>query len=306
MHNTLKRKNRGFSLIELSIVVLIIGILIAGVTQGSRLVRQSLIKTAQSQTSGSPVAGITGLALWVETTSDSSFTDQLDDSTPIANWYDINPGATNKINLGYDVVNGITTKPLYIANGINSLPIIRFDGVNDCLITPSTSPVSSSALTQNGKITIFVVAKYYGPNTTGVFLKSQNAGSTFRVGLEMNGNFSRFDFLGDSLLSVTTNIASKNHIFLFYKNTTTQSIFLDGSATAEATNANAVNSYILGNYNLSIGADSDPAVTPNACNAYYSQIDIGEVIIFDHALKSDERQYVTNYLSKKWGIALKP
>ena len=39
-----KNKNGAFSLIELSIVILIIGILIAGVTQGSRLVREAKIK----------------------------------------------------------------------------------------------------------------------------------------------------------------------------------------------------------------------------------------------------------------------
>jgi len=39
-----------FSLIELSIVVLIVGILIAGVTQGSRLIRESKVKTARTLT----------------------------------------------------------------------------------------------------------------------------------------------------------------------------------------------------------------------------------------------------------------
>ena len=44
----IKNQNLAFSLLELSIVVLIIGILIAGVTQGSRLVRQSKIKGIQN------------------------------------------------------------------------------------------------------------------------------------------------------------------------------------------------------------------------------------------------------------------
>ncbi len=55
-----------FSLIELSIVILIIGTLIAGVTQGSRLVRISKLRTAQNQTSTSPVSSIDGLALWLD------------------------------------------------------------------------------------------------------------------------------------------------------------------------------------------------------------------------------------------------
>ena len=45
-----KNLHKAFSLIELSIVVLIIGILIAGITQGSRLVRQSRLVVARSLT----------------------------------------------------------------------------------------------------------------------------------------------------------------------------------------------------------------------------------------------------------------
>lgn len=61
-----------FSLIELSIVILIIGILVAGVTQSSRLIRQMKISSARSITNSSPVSSISNLAGWWETTLDSS------------------------------------------------------------------------------------------------------------------------------------------------------------------------------------------------------------------------------------------
>jgi len=44
-----------FSLIELSIVILIIGILVAGVTQSSRLVRAIKLQTARSITNSSSI-----------------------------------------------------------------------------------------------------------------------------------------------------------------------------------------------------------------------------------------------------------
>ena len=65
-----KNKSLAFSLIELSIVILIIGILIAGVTQGSRLVRESRVKTAQTLTQSSDVSSIKDLVLWLDATKE--------------------------------------------------------------------------------------------------------------------------------------------------------------------------------------------------------------------------------------------
>ncbi|MFM7621060.1 MAG: prepilin-type N-terminal cleavage/methylation domain-containing protein, partial [Alphaproteobacteria bacterium] len=47
--------NKAFSLIELSIVILIIGILVAGVTQSSRLVNQFRLTSARNITLSSPL-----------------------------------------------------------------------------------------------------------------------------------------------------------------------------------------------------------------------------------------------------------
>ena len=62
----MSKKSRAFSLLELSIVILIIGILIAGVTQASRLVAQAKISAAQTQTQSSPVHSINGILLLIE------------------------------------------------------------------------------------------------------------------------------------------------------------------------------------------------------------------------------------------------
>ncbi|MFM7620236.1 MAG: prepilin-type N-terminal cleavage/methylation domain-containing protein [Alphaproteobacteria bacterium] len=64
---------KAFSLIELSIVILIIGILVAGVTQSSRLIRQMALSSARALTQSSPVPSIAGLVSWYEPTSEKSF-----------------------------------------------------------------------------------------------------------------------------------------------------------------------------------------------------------------------------------------
>ncbi len=61
---------KAFSLIELSVVVLIIGILIAGITQSSRLVRAMKLNTARSLTRSSDVASIKNLTAWFDATAE--------------------------------------------------------------------------------------------------------------------------------------------------------------------------------------------------------------------------------------------
>ena len=67
------KKKQAFSLIELSIVILIIGILVAGVTQSSRLVNQFRINSLRQLVVNSPVNSIKDLSLWLETTQTESF-----------------------------------------------------------------------------------------------------------------------------------------------------------------------------------------------------------------------------------------
>jgi prepilin-type N-terminal cleavage/methylation domain-containing protein len=102
MKNSFIKKTLAFSLIELSIVILIVGILIAGVTQGSRLVKESKLKTAISITSSSDVNSIPDLVMWLDATNEenlktSAFSDiattnygNIEDDDPISAWKDGN------------------------------------------------------------------------------------------------------------------------------------------------------------------------------------------------------------------------
>lgn len=97
-----QKNKKAFSLIEISIVILIIGILIAGVTQSSRLVEISRISSARTLTKSSPVHSIKNLAGWYEATLEESFDLEIDpESTTgskVANWYDITSTSNEKNN----------------------------------------------------------------------------------------------------------------------------------------------------------------------------------------------------------------
>ena len=64
---------KAFSLVELSMVILIIGILIAGVSQGIDLYQDMRLATARSLTQNSRVNRIEDLTMWFEATSEKSF-----------------------------------------------------------------------------------------------------------------------------------------------------------------------------------------------------------------------------------------
>jgi len=76
-----KNFKKAFSLIELSVVVLIIGILIAGITQSSRLVRAMKLNTARSLTRSSDVNSIRNLTAWFDATAEGVFSSSCSTNT---------------------------------------------------------------------------------------------------------------------------------------------------------------------------------------------------------------------------------
>ena len=96
----MKINKKAFSLIELSIVILIIGILVAGVTQSSRLISRMKQISVRSLTLNSPISSIKDLYAWYETSLESSFNEaETADGSTINNLYDLNPQtASGKVN----------------------------------------------------------------------------------------------------------------------------------------------------------------------------------------------------------------
>ena len=67
------RKITAFSLIELSIVILVIGLLIAGAIQGSNMISKAALSSARTLTESSPVNSIRSLFIWFDSTSKANF-----------------------------------------------------------------------------------------------------------------------------------------------------------------------------------------------------------------------------------------
>ena len=292
---------RAFSLIELSIVILIIGILVAGVTQSSRLVSAMRMQSLRSITLSSPVNSISGLVSWYETVLEKSFdASQTSNGSEISVWYDVNIQATSPNNA---TQSNPSRRPRYSTSW--ALPLVNFNGAIDgqfLSLPDNTIPSGDSAFT------IFMVLRL-----------SQDA--------QINRNH---DFLVAGYWSNPTNLMrlfnGPSGTFLFYNLTgggastaywpntpyfpiNTMTII---TASYKNTNPKLVTSHINGTLQASASV-ADPRLTNtnytmiggNAwANSEYFRGDIGEIIIFNRYLSNDERIDVEKYLAKKFSIKI--
>ena len=123
----LKKHQKAFSLVELSMVILIIGILIGGISQGIDLYEDFRINTAKTLTLNSRVGRVPDLVTWIETSMNNSFDDvEEKDGLTLTNWYDINPTITPNSKKNFtQATSGL--RPYYNKNVDNGLPAVKFD-----------------------------------------------------------------------------------------------------------------------------------------------------------------------------------
>jgi prepilin-type N-terminal cleavage/methylation domain-containing protein len=297
-----KKNNRlAFSLIELSVVILVIGILVIGVTQGSRIIRQSKLTSARSLTTSSPVNSISGLSMWLETSLDNSLNDseRIDGGSggngTIANWYDINPLSFNHLDLSQGTT---ANKPTYDASGINGLPTIRFDGVADYL---SRTNVTGSNLSSSQQVSIFAVQKYSSPIHNSTTIMWQPVDCTNRLSLIaiLNNNkiyFQPVNCIGTSdgnIDVVVSNFMDKPKILTGIRGFGAAQLRVNRQQVVSTNSMTAVFN-TSGVATLFVGAQN---ATTN-----FLKGEIGEIIIFNRALSNAERDSVESYLAVKWGI----
>ena len=120
-----KSCKKAFTLIELSFVILIIGVLIAAIVLGKNLISRSKISNAQTLAQSSSVLSIPELRMWIETSLDRSFKpNEMVDGAPITVWNDINPFASK---VSVSSVGTGPNRPTYsTVHTINSIPGVWF------------------------------------------------------------------------------------------------------------------------------------------------------------------------------------
>ncbi len=298
------KRNSAFSLIELSIVVIIIGILIAGVMQGSKLYFKFKLQTAQALTRSSSVNGIKNLVLWYETTLDASFdANQNFEGNKILTWRDLNPQRVYKNDTTNPSLT-CSTCPTFIENGISGLPTMKFEGSRTTRLN-----FSRGVEIGNSDYTIFIVDQRgkdsfggtYGiPYFISLATAGSGANSSILISYSSSANSISWSQGGSTNMTYTSNSLSGAepvaHTFLLSQANGGRKYWANGGrtpASQDATKNSPVPEILSGGY---IGG------FVGGGNFYSGNI--SEIIIFNQALTDEERMSVEKYLGQKYSLRL--
>ena len=323
MKNNLKK---AFSLIEISIVILVVGVLIAGISRGLRMAYFEMrLVTARSLTDKAPVPNVEGLELWLETTLENSlaigttsFTNikTPEDAQPIGRWNDLNPMALNFSYKNHALQATSEYQPLYIKDGINGLPALLFDGLDDYIAS------TTQFITNN--FTVFIVgfptiktscalSASSTPGTSGqryivypqhgdiIFAGNNSAGAGISLCTNFVSGFEHGSNYMPSTVNNTINSMTINkpiQITLKYKERV-PSLYLNSTNTY-------VGSTSLRNVFPGLTFGGGRPTTPTNYGEHYGYFKgyIGEIIVYSKDLSDADRKLIETYLIEKWRIKL--
>ena len=292
--NSKLNANLAFSLVEISIVILIIGILIAGITNGMDLYRDYRVEMAKQITQKSRVATMKNLVLWFESSQKSSFEPKnIGNETKITKWKNITPNLFGKLDA--DLASG-SSGPIFKENIHSSLSGIYFTkDENNCLSVPAGY---DSGSTENS---VFILLKLDKTNTGNTrILSTWNSGRKYwfefrhptwgsayadgashfwiNVSVSNNGDYSK----------------NKAELINYQQKPNLVKLYFNRSLQPDPTFYNPPN-YSYQGAQLTIGCKL--GIGSGFPSAY-----ILELIVFDRYLKDNERKIVEDYLYKKWNL----
>ena len=289
-----------FSLIELSITILIIGLIIVGLTKGSSMVKKAEKISCQWQNQGitsnnsSEISVITnGLQVWLDAASEESFNSNPSDGDLIQIWNDLSGNNNNATQGNSD------KKPSYKAGIINNLTALQFDGdwmnLGDILGRNSDDELTFFIVFQPTAANTFIIAKQDNfVDGKGYAIRYE---STQEVSLRIMGHQST-----NKILSSTTDIIELGSpgIATFSYDGSLSEVGVGGFISGKEQNINdndtlTMNPSPNGGEPLYIGARE------GATFGLYQGF-IGEILLYDRELSALEIQAMHNYLQSKWNL----
>ena len=291
------RHKTAFSFLEISIVLIVISLIMAGVMEASKLVKSSRLANARTITGKSIVPDIKGLVAWFETSlSDSLKASENYDGAQISTWYDVSPSSIilKKNSLSKSASAGVT----FVSDGINNIGSLKFSGSGNDSSNDTGSKISLSGFYQgsSARNTIFIVFRptVLPSSYSRIFIDS-GTGATSTAGLAAN-NSVYFNLGSNSNTATASNPANfagdQNYILAIYFNGANSKAYLNNvNQMAGDALVNPGSNPLNG---LTIGSDKNGGYSFNGL--------ISEIIIYNRPIQNSERKDIFRYLSDKYKI----
>lgn len=269
---------KAFTLIEVSVITLIIGIFIAGVFIADGMISKFRITAAKNLTRSSPINTISRSALWLETSLESSFnSDEEQNGSSLSTWYD-QRNAADKV-----VITTAGSSPTY-SNTINRIHAVEFDG------SPNKHFTFDGSFLNNTDYTIFVLEKRQDPKGDNYFLGEVGSGLNNSLTLGYSADNQIIHAQGTNSypagISTYSNSKDKPRVFAFIHSAANgNQTYVNGVLAAENTDP-AAQAHLTAIDTVAIG------------KGYIGEI--GELAIFTKALSATDRTSIEDYLGKKW------
>jgi len=286
-------KFKAFSLVEISVVILIIGLLLAGVTNASDMIAEYRIKIARNLTKNAPVARVDGLVLWLDSNALESFPPrEAIDGAKINTWYDLNPQTAVKNN-AVQASATANLHPTYKENCLNNLPCVNFNGTTNYIDT--TQDLGGTTR----QVSVFWVALPDTPSTGitggGQILSTHDLTYDERIQVYMTTSWGVSYFAGVGEIAYTQPIKRKLAVYDVVDDEEGGTLYINKVAKTTVVQSGgypkAIRIFNIGTWSNNDGTREE-----------YFGGNIGEIIIFNRALLERERKAIEDYLCQKWGV----
>ncbi len=284
-----KNNKNAFTIIELSIVILVISVMVVGVATGKSLITKARLANAKSLTRQSVVNDMgDDLIAWYETSLEGSFkeSETKTDGSSITIWKDSNKNAVNK----NDATAGVS--PTLVQNVFyNSIPGVRFTG-SQYLNFNGTKFAKNS-------YTVFVVEQRISGKSNNYFIagSANSLNSNLVLGYRNQNLMTQAHWSNDfDVPIIFPNYSSQNlipriHTFLFNNSIGKQYTLNGKNPLNKNTNKDPLTSYISARIGFC-----------QPCGNDYYVGDLAEIIMFKRSLKTEEVEAIESYLGSKYGI----
>ncbi len=301
-----KNNFSAFSLIEISIVILIIGILVAGVTSGSKMINKATLSNARTFSQSTSVHNLQrNILLWLDATSETAIPDsEQTNATAVSTWKEIRPAITASTATSC----ASPGQPQYIVSGLNGMPALQFDGTDDCMSVGA--PYSSNLVSSGANFSVFVVAQATGTTPVDTEASSGVAGTGASHKYLIFPNFGGGNKAGAGISFGTNGTYFYEHASGYLPPIMASSTSSTKAAVILQEYTNNTPKFYLNGALIRTGLTSTKNVLPSsniggATGGTYGtfQGSIGEIIVFDKVLSAAERADVFKYLQTKWKIS---